>query len=88
MKIDLSVPAIREVVESFTATIKKYREQNNTLSLKNKTLKGEVFHTRSLAIRMMMQREGCSFDQANSIVDAELKQYLQPLQSVSLETVN
>jgi len=88
MKIDFSVPAMREVVESFTGTIKKFREQNKKLSVKNKILKSEVFHTRSLAIRMMMQREGCSFDQANTMVDVELKQYLQPLQNVSVETVN
>jgi malate synthase len=88
MKIDLSVPAIREVVEFFSATIKTFRNQNKLLRAKNKALKSEVFHTRSLAIRMIMGQSGCSFDQANAQVDGELAKYLKPLQNVSIETVN
>ena len=73
MKVDLSVPAVREVVEHFSATIKVFRNQVKKLRENNKQLQANLLHIRAITINYIMVERGCSWEEANSYLSKQLE---------------
>lgn len=68
MKVDLSIPAVREVVEYFSATLKQFRDREKRLRLKNQGLTYEAKKTRELLINTIMKLDNCdSFAAASKV---------------------
>ena len=83
MKIDLSSPAIAQLISSFTDTCKKYRAKIKFLESKNKELAHQLHLTKSATIGFMMTHHGMSWDDANNILNGRLTDL-----SVSSDVIN
>jgi len=72
MKVDLSVPVIRDLIVEFSGTIKKYRDKVKNLRTKNKSVERENFHLRCLALDSIMVERSCSIEEANAYLQEQM----------------
>jgi hypothetical protein len=72
MKIDLSNPVVRELVEHFSAGMKKFRDQIKKLKNNNKSLQSELLHTRCVALDMIMEAKKCSYEEAERFLNKRM----------------
>lgn len=73
MKVDLSIPAIRDLVEHFSSGMKKLRDQARNLRIKNNALQTENFHMRCVTIDIIMGERRCSWEEANAFLNQRME---------------
>lgn len=77
MKIDLSNPVVRNLVEYFSAGMKKFRDQNKKLKRDNAALETKLLHTRCITLDIIMEKHNCSYEMAEHILGGRIDHRFQ-----------